>query len=434
MVIRTYMMLALWLGCLLQIQSAAVSASEAAIALCPDRIIDGVSDQPLLGQAVVIDGEKIVAVVPEAEWQGGALCQRMEGITLLPGLINGHEHPLIYGDDYQGAHLAGSSAYKALLGLSALQSMLKHGWTTVRVMGDADVFYGVLDVRRAIEEGVFDGPRMTGAAHYLSITGGGGDVNYLSPEQRVIADGLIVNGPMEVRKAIREEIKYGSDWIKILVTGAFHSVGDDPKNVAFSPDELLEAVAEAGRHGVPVAAHAHATSGINQAISAGVRSIEHGTYLDEESIQLMVQHGTFYVPTIYVGDHYAGTDQLLAQEKNDDIYLNYRDEWLRRIGLAYRAGVKIVVGADLGGFNIPPNAYAREIKVLTEAGLSPMAAIKAATSVAAEMLQWEDKIGTLQAGRYADIIGVAGNPLGDLSLLEFPVFVMKGGKVIDLDK
>ena len=113
--------------------------------------------------------------------------------------------------------------------------MLKHGWTTVRVMGDADVFYGVLDVRRAIEEGVFDGPRMTGAAHYLSITGGGGDVNYLSPEQRVIADGLIVNGPMEVRKAIREEIKYGSDWIKILVTGAFHSVGDDPKNVAFSP-------------------------------------------------------------------------------------------------------------------------------------------------------------------------------------------------------
>jgi imidazolonepropionase-like amidohydrolase len=185
---------------------------------------------------------------------------------------------------------------------------------------------------------------------------------------------------------------------------------------------------------VPVAAHAHATSGINQAIRAGVRSIEHGTYLDEESIKLMVQHGTFYVPTIYVGDHYAGTDQLLAQEKNDDIYLNYRDEWLRRIGLAYRAGVKIVVGADLGGFNIPPNAYAREIKVLTEAGLSPMAAIKAATSVAAEMLQWEDKIGTLQAGRYADIIGVAGNPLGDLSLLEFPVFVMKGGKVIDLDK
>ena len=175
----------------------------------------------LVGQAVVIDGENIVAVVPEAEWQGDAVCQRMEGITLLPGLINGHEHPLIYGDDYQGAHLAGSSAYKALLGLSALQSMLQHGWTTVRVMGDADVFYGVLDVRRAIEEGVFDGPRMTGAAHYLSITGGGGDVNYLSPEQRVIADGLIVNGPMEVRKAIREEIKYGSDWIKILVTGAF---------------------------------------------------------------------------------------------------------------------------------------------------------------------------------------------------------------------
>ena len=221
-------MLALWLGCLLQIQSAAVFASEPAIALCPDRIIDGVSDQPLVGQAVVIDGENIVAVVPEAEWQGDAVYQRMEAshCARIDQWSRASAH---LWDDYQGAHLAGSSAYKALLGLSALQSMLQHGWTTVRVMGDADVFYGVLDVRRAIDEGVFDGPRMTGAAHYLSITGGGGDVNYLSPEQRVITDGLIVNGPMEVRKAIREEIKYGSDWIKILVTGAFHSVGDDPK-------------------------------------------------------------------------------------------------------------------------------------------------------------------------------------------------------------
>ena len=146
-----------------------------------------------------------------------------------------------------------------------------------------------------------------------------------------------------------------------------------------------------------------------------------------------VEHGTFYVPTIYVGDYYAGTDKLLAQEKNDDIYLNYRDEWLARIGDAHRAGVKIVAGSDLGGYHIDPRAYAREIAVLTEAGLSPMDAIKAATAVAAEMLQWQDRVGTVQSGRWADLIAVPGNPLQDLSRLEDPSFVMKGGAIIRWD-
>ena len=399
-------------------------------AWCPDAVIDGVSSESLKGYAVVVDGERIVALKPQSALEDLSSCKRLPGTTLLPGLINGHEHPLIYADDYQSAHLAGSSAYKALLGLAALQNMLRHGWTTVRVMGDADVYYGNQDIHRVIEAGVFKGPRITGAAHYLSITGGGGDVNYLSPEQAIVADGLIVDGADAVRKAVREEIKYGSDWIKLLVTGAFHSVGDDPKNVAFSPDELAAAVAEAGRHNVPVAAHAHATEGINQAVRAGVRSIEHGTYLNDESIALMVEHGTFYVPTIYVGDYYAGTDKLLAQDKNDDVYLNYRDEWLSLIGRAHRAGVKVVAGVDLGGYNIDPRAYAREISVLAEAGLTPMEAIQAATSVAADMLRWSDRVGVLKPGAFADIIGVKGDPLTDLSRLETPHFVMKGGEII----
>ncbi len=399
-------------------------------ALVPDGLIDGIGDELLTGRAVIIDGEYIVDVLPVGELPSAIPVQRLSGLTLMPGLINGHEHPLIYGDDYQNAHLSGSSAYKALLGLAALQGMLQHGWTTVRVMGDADVFFANQDIARAVREGVHQAPRITGAGHYLSITGGGGDINYLSPEQAMTSDGYIVDGPMAIRRAVRREIKYGSDWIKILVTGAFHSVGDDPKNVAFSPDELAEAVAEARRHGVPVAAHAHANAGINQAIEAGVRSIEHGTYLDETSIALMVQYGTFYVPTIYVGDYYAGTDKLLAQDKNDDVYLSYRDEWLARIGEAHRAGVKVVVGSDLGGYNIDPRAYAREIAVLTEAGFSPMSAIKAATSVAAEMLQWQELTGSIQAGRWADLIAVEGNPLTDLSRLEDPSFVMKGGDLI----
>ena len=409
---------------------AAQASAATPMALVPDGLIDGIGDSRQTGRAVIVEGEYIVDVVPIKDLPASIRRLELPGMTLMPGLINGHEHPLIYGDDYQNAHLSGSSAYKALLGLAALQGMLHHGWTTVRVMGDADVFFANQDIARSIREGVHEGPRLTGAAHYLSITGGGGDVNYLSPEQSVVSDGYIVDGSDEVRRAIRREIKYGSDWVKILVTGAFHSVGDNPMNVAFSPDELAEAVAEATRHNVPVAAHAHATAGINQAIEAGVRSIEHGTYLDDRSIELMVEHGTFYVPTIYVGDFYAGSDLLLAQDKNDDVYLDYRDEWLRRIGKAHRAGVKIVAGSDLGGYNMDPRAYAREIAVFEEAGLSPMAAIKTATSVAAEMLNWQDRVGTIQAGLLADLIALPGNPLTDLSLLENPSFVMKGGSVI----
>lgn len=406
------------------------AAGSTAVALIADAIIDGEAAELITGKAILVEDGKIAAILAVSALPDGVETIQLKGMTLMPGMINSHEHPLIYLDDYQNAHLQASSAYKALLGLKTMQRWLQQGWTTIRVMGDADVYYGNQDIRRVIEEGVFVGPRITGAAHYISITGGGGDTNYFSPEQSIIADGLIADGPDEIRKAIRNEIKYGSDWIKLMVTGAFHSVGDDPKNVAYSPQELAEAMAEAARHHVPVAAHAHATAGINQAIIAGVRSIEHGTYLDDLSIDLMVKHGTYYVPTIYVGDYYAGTDKLLAQEKNDDVYLSYRDEWLRRIGKAHNQGVKIVVGVDLGGYAIEPHVYAREFAALVEAGLSPMQAIKAGTSVAAEMLQWNARIGTLEEGKLADIIAVPGNPLEDISVLERPQFVMLGGKVV----
>ncbi len=406
------------------------TAGSAAVALFADAIIDGEASGLITGKAILVEDGKITAILAPSAVPAEVQAINLAGMTLMPGMINSHEHPLIYLDDYQNAHLQASSAYKALLGLKTLQRWLQQGWTTIRVMGDADVYYGNQDIRKAIEEGVFVGPRITGAGHYISITGGGGDANYFSPEQSLIADGLIADGPDEIRRAIRNEIKYGSDWIKLMVTGAFHSVGDDPRNVAFSPQELAEAMAEAGRHNVPVAAHAHATAGINQAIIAGVRSIEHGTYLDDRSIDLMVQHGTYYVPTIYVGDYYAGTDKLLAQDKNDDVYLSYRDEWLRRIGKAHRQGVKIVVGVDLGGYAIAPHVYVREFAALVEAGLSPMQAIQAGTRVAAEMLRWDDRIGTLKAGKVADIIAVPGNPLEDLSVLERPQFVMLGGKVV----
>jgi imidazolonepropionase-like amidohydrolase len=399
-------------------------------ALVSDTLIDGISENGLNNKVVLVKKNVISDIVPVTEIPPNAIRIDLPGTTLMPGMINAHEHPMIYRHDYQNAHLEASSAYKALLGLSNLQNLLLAGWTTIRVMGDADVYYAVQDLKRIIEEGVFWGPRLTGAAHYISVTGGGGDINYLSPEQNVIADGLIVDGVDEIRKAIRQEIKYGSDWIKIMVTGAFMSVGDHPKNVSFSPEELAAAVKEAKRQNVPVAAHAHATEGINQAILSGVRSIEHGSFINQKSIDLMVKHGTFLVPTIYVGDYYALSGKLREQTKNDDFYLSFRDSWLQLIGKAHRSGVKIAVGSDLCGPMVESTVCAREFATLIEAGLTPMAAIKAGTIVGAELLRWDDRIGSIEVGKIADIIAVLGNPLETIEALENPVFVMKDGQII----
>ncbi len=353
-------------------------------------------------------------------------------MTLMPGMINAHEHPMMYADDYQRAHLLGSSAYKALKGLAALQRLLLAGWTSVRVLGDIDIFYGNQDIRRVIEEGVFIGPRITGAGHYISITGGGGDLNHLSPEQCVHTDGIVADGPEEMRKAVRTEAKFGADWIKLLVTGAFMTVGDDPRNVAFSQEELRVAVAEAERLGLPVAVHAHAAEGIKMAVRAGVRSIEHGTYMDTEAIALMAQAGTFLVPTIYVGDYYAHSNKLLAQDKNDEYSSNDRDTFLGAVGQAHQAGVRIAVGLDLGGYNIDPCVFAREFAVLVEAGLTPMEAIHAGTRVGAELLQWDDRLGTVEEGKLGDLVALRGNPVEDITALEQVCFVMIGGKIVRL--
>jgi imidazolonepropionase-like amidohydrolase len=256
-------------------------------------------------------------------------------------------------------------------------------------------------------------------------------VNYFSSEQSIVADGLIVDGPDEIRKAIRTEAKYGSDWVKVLVTGAFMSVGDSPKAVQFSEQELQAVMDEANRQGMPVMAHAHATQGIKMAVRLGARSIEHGTYIDEEAIAMMAKKGTYLVPTIYVGDYYNDPrNQLREQAIADDYSKNYRHIFLDLIGKAHRAGVKVVAGVDLGGYDYDPTVYVRELAVLMEAGMTAMEAIKAATSVPAQMLEQSDNIGAIQAGRKADLIAVIGNPLSDISLLEKVAFVMKDGRVV----
>ena len=399
------------------------------VALVGGRLIDGVSDDARRSAVVIVEGETIKAVGGEELILAGARRIDLRGATLLPGLFDAHVHPTIWGDDYQTEHLRYSSAHKALRGLSAVQRCLEAGFTSLRFAGEADVHYGVMDLKRVIDEGLFAGPRLTGAGHYISISGGGGDINFASPEQHLIADGLVVDGVDEMRRAVRNEVKYGSDWVKLLVTGAFMSAGDNPKDVHLSDEELEVAMEEASRLSVPVMAHAHSAEGIKMAIRAGARSIEHGTFLDEEGVALLVEHGTYLVPTMYIGDYYINEmADSEAQKKMVELSVKYRDEFFENIGRAIDAGVKVTIGSDFSCENAHLNA--REFGSLVEAGMTPMQAIKAGTIVNAELFGWENKLGTLEPGKLADIIAVSGDPSADISALEEVVFVMKGGEVV----
>ena len=408
-------------------------ASAQKTVLLAKKLIDG-TGKVVSNPAVVIDSNKILLVTSKDHIPKDATVIDLGDYTLLPGLIDLHVHPNITVDDYQVEHLRSLSAAKALLGLKNVQDLLSAGWTTLRVAGDADVGYANMEIKNAINKGLFVGPHIYGASHYLSVTGGGGDINFISYEQDIIPDGLIVDGPEEVRKAVRKEIKYGSDWIKLLVTGAFMSANDNPNDVHFSQEELNAAVQEAARRSVPVMAHAHATEGIKMAVKAGVRTIEHGSFIDEEGIDLMVQHGTYLIPTFTVGLFFdekdAGSKALakaveLGKKTKEGTYTNMR--------LAFKKGVKFGLGTDDVGW--PATYSAKEFdQYVNVLGMTPMQAILCGTKVNAEILNKQDQIGSVEAGKLADIIAVKGDPLTDITELQRVKFVMIGGKVVKNEK
>jgi len=400
------------------------------IALTADRLINSIDQEPIENVAILIEGTKIISVGGRNIIPPNAKVIELQNTTLMPGLIDTHCHPMSsITDEYQTEHLRYSSAYKTLRGLKTVTRQLEAGWTSLRGAGELDVGYGVIDLKNAFLKKMHTGPNLCGAAHYISITGGGGDIAYLSHEQPIIPDGLIVDGERQMQKVVRNEIKRGSDWIKLLVSGAFMTAHDNPEDTHMTYDEIAMAVSTAKQFSIPVMAHAHGAKAIKDSINAGVRSIEHGTFVDEEGVDLMVKNGTYLVPTLYIGDHFIENEaDNPAAEKMVSLSKKFRKRYFACIRAAIEAGVKVTVGVDFGEED--PHLSTRELSCLAEAGYSPMEAIVAATRTGAELLGWDQKLGSIEVGKVADIIAVPKNPLEDLSLLEKVSFVMKSGDVI----
>lgn len=401
------------------------------IAIRCGKLIDGRTTQTQTDMVIVIRGERIEAVGKAASITipKGATILDLSNATVLPGLIDVHSHIIPDVGYTQDAFLKRSSALNALEGLVNAQKSLRAGFTTLRDPGDMDLYYAHLMVRDVINAGKLEGPRIVAAGHLLSITGGHADFNSGAPEMNIPAFGEIVDGVEEVRKAVRKEIKWGADWIKISATGGIYSAGDEPGLEQFSFDEMKAAVDEARRFGRYVSAHSHGVQGTKSALRAGVRSIEHGSILDDEAVELFKRPGAYLVPTIYTSEYTLAEGKknnipAFAYEKARKLHELKRQSFLK----AVKGGVKIVYGTDTG--IIPQGANARQFAVMVKWGMPQAQALLSATSLAAEMLGLSKDLGSIEAGKYADVIAVTGDPLTNISTLEEVKFVMKGGKII----
>ncbi|HEY5756975.1 MAG TPA: amidohydrolase family protein, partial [Steroidobacter sp.] len=339
-----------------------------------------------------------------------------------------HAHIEVNPDTLSGSDLDRSSAARALDGLHNAQVMLQAGFTTLRDPGESDRYYSTVAIRDAITSGKAIGPRLFVAPHALGPTGGHGDFNGLANDLHIEVPTRVANGVDEIRRTIREEVKYGADWIKVMATGGVMSAGDDPNRSAYTDEELRAAVDETHRLGRKITVHAIGAEGIKAAVRAGVDSVEHGMLIDDETIALMKQKGTWLVPTLYVLDYVVNNGPSIGfpaeSVAKGRALLAERDKRLRR---AFTAGVKVAFGSDT---IFPHGDATREFAELVRLGLSPAEAVRAATINAARMLGIANQVGTLERGQLADIVAVAANPLEDVRTLEQVRFVMKSGRIV----
>ena len=397
------------------------------VAVHAGHVLDVKSGKTLSDQVLVIEDGKIVSSGPVAEAKIPADAVRIElpNATVLPGLIDAHTH-LTFDPRFGYETLAISVPRETLTGAKNARLTLLAGFTTVRNVGASQ--FSDVALRDAINAGDVPGPRMLVSGPALGITGGHCDNNMLPFEYHATDDG-VADGIAAVQHKVRENIKYGSDLIKVCATGGVLSLGDNPQHSQYTLEEMKAIVADAHRLGRKVAAHAHGAEGIRWAAEAGVDSIEHGSYIDDAAIATMKEHGTYLVPTLYLGDwmiENAGLTRLppplLAKAK--EVIPAAR----KNVAHAFASGVKVAFGTDAAVY--PHGLNAHEFAVMVKLGLTPLQAIQAATVNAADLLGWTGKVGTLEPGAWADIVAVDGDPLKDVTTLERVKFVMKGGEVI----
>jgi imidazolonepropionase-like amidohydrolase len=411
-----------------------MAASERMI-IRPGSLLDVVTGESLAERAVVVEADRIVQVtgVGDAPAEGPAVVH-LPDHTLLPGLIDCHSHLVGEPDDGQGyaGMLARTGAQEALSGARNARDTLRAGFTTVRDVGTFRAFVDVA-LRDAINAGWLPGPRMRVAGAYVTCSGGGGDITGLAPDvDAVVPYELrvgVVNTVDDVRRAVRRVLQGGADLVKLIATGAVMTTGGVPGAPELTEEQIRAAVEEASLSGADVAAHAHGAEGIKRAVRGGVRSVEHGSLMDDEAIQLMADAGTFLVADVYCGDYIAevGRQQGWRADvlrKNDETTLAQRQGFTKCL----QAGVRIAFGTDSGIY--PHGLNARQFAYQVRCGQSTLEAIRSATLHAAELLRWDDRVGRIQAGYLADMIAVPGNPLHDIRLLERPDFVVKDGALV----
>ncbi len=397
------------------------------------RMIDTRAGRVVEQQGILVEGERIKAVGPfaaiSANAPAGVRTFDLSRATVLPGLTDCHTHILLQGDitaeDYDVQLLKESIPYRTIRATVAARTGLLNGFTALLDLETEGAMYAVVDVKTAINRGVFPGPRLFVSTRAFSATGMYPLLGY-AWELRMPEGVQIVDGTEQITRAVREQVKYGADWIKFYADRRYY-VKDGKLHswVNFTDEEMAAFVKEAHRLGRRVAAHAMGWEGIDASLRAGVDSIEHGYGLDEGLMERMIKQGAWWCPTIYVGV-YVAEGRAAA---GNPIWLTMRDLEAQAFGVAAKKGVRVAFGTDAGGFAWTENA-AKEFGYMVRYGMTPMQAIQSATTKAAELLDQTNNMGALEPGKYADIIATTGDPLADITELERVRFVMKGGVVV----
>ncbi|MCU1287212.1 MAG: Pro-Hyp dipeptidase [Acidobacteriales bacterium] len=398
------------------------------------RLFDATSDSLKSNMVIVISGDRIQKVGGAAELAvpAGAEVIDLSNATVLPGLIDCHTHLGSRADRYNPIYdFRESPFFSAFAGVVNARKTLDAGFTSVRDVGSAPFL--AVDLRNSINDGFIPGPRIVASGPGISITGGHGDLNSYSPQTRVTMfpeerDYGIADGADQVQHVVRAQVKYGVDVIKILATGGVLSKGDSPGAPQFTYTELKMAADTAHEAGRKIAAHAHGAQGIKDAIRAGIDSIEHASLVDDEGIALAKQHGTYFVMDIYNDDYLLGNAIKFGLEpenveKEKMVGRTQRENFAK----AFKAGVKMAFGTDAGVY--PHGDNAKQFFYMVKFGMTPAQAIRAATSSAADLIGRSKDVGSIEAGKFADVIAVQGDPLKDVTSLEKMDFVMKGGQV-----